>query len=368
MRSLVSAHNELLRVQQLHGCSVNTLHMRESIAAPAAANAGDKMGTPSRDGMRGRRKASSRGHHKFVGVRQRPSGRWVAEIKDSLQKVRLWLGTFDTAEDAARAYDDAARALRGANARTNFDLPQSASKGGVGGGNNSCVPENAEPFSFDKVCGTEETDGLLGALRAKLIEYEDKGLPLPPLQAHNNSNKRERSAPTMGPPLVPRSNQCCNDLGANKVDHVLVNHDNLSHVGVGASDQVGMQWSRNGQTEATASLVWPTEQLPEVSWVSQMDPVAVTTTGGTWPLLGTGTTQATVDWSYSGNCLGDMAVNKNGKLDAVSMPARGFQAYGSTGGVWSSDQPITYCENNNWSSGGGVNASWDPLYVNSVLG
>ncbi|KAF5801164.1 putative transcription factor AP2-EREBP family [Helianthus annuus] len=57
---------------------------------------------------------------KFVGVRQRPSGRWVAEIKDSSQKVRLWLGTYDTPEEAARAYDEAARALRGENARTNF--------------------------------------------------------------------------------------------------------------------------------------------------------------------------------------------------------------------------------------------------------
>ncbi|XP_060217012.1 ethylene-responsive transcription factor ERF086-like [Lycium barbarum] len=57
---------------------------------------------------------------KFVGVRQRPSGRWVAEIKDSSQRVRLWLGTYDTPEEAARAYDEAARTLRGENARTNF--------------------------------------------------------------------------------------------------------------------------------------------------------------------------------------------------------------------------------------------------------
>ncbi|KAF8412327.1 hypothetical protein HHK36_000289 [Tetracentron sinense] len=60
---------------------------------------------------------------RFVGVRQRPSGRWVAEIKDSSQRVRLWLGTYDTSEEAARAYDEAARALRGENARTNFVAP-----------------------------------------------------------------------------------------------------------------------------------------------------------------------------------------------------------------------------------------------------
>ncbi|KAI0504845.1 hypothetical protein KFK09_015798 [Dendrobium nobile] len=58
--------------------------------------------------------------NKFVGVRQRPSGRWVAEIKDSTQKIRLWLGTFETAEAAALAYDEAACLLRGSNTRTNF--------------------------------------------------------------------------------------------------------------------------------------------------------------------------------------------------------------------------------------------------------
>ncbi|KAG2407834.1 Ethylene-responsive transcription factor RAP2-11 Protein RELATED TO APETALA2 11 [Vigna angularis] len=60
---------------------------------------------------------------KFLGVRQRPSGRWIAEIKDSSQKLRLWLGTFDKAEEAALAYDCAARLLRGRNAKTNFPNP-----------------------------------------------------------------------------------------------------------------------------------------------------------------------------------------------------------------------------------------------------
>lgn len=67
--------------------------------------------------FKGRNKAKG---SKFVGVRQRPSGRWVAEIKDTTQKIRMWLGTFETAEEAARAYDEAACLLRGSNTRTNF--------------------------------------------------------------------------------------------------------------------------------------------------------------------------------------------------------------------------------------------------------
>ncbi|KAK9273485.1 hypothetical protein L1049_018295 [Liquidambar formosana] len=65
-------------------------------------------------------KSTDNSKGKFVGVRQRPSGKWVAEIKDTTQKIRMWLGTFETAEEAARAYDEAACLLRGSNTRTNF--------------------------------------------------------------------------------------------------------------------------------------------------------------------------------------------------------------------------------------------------------